>query len=52
MDLLEIGPVNACEMAFKIDESMWKTLNQVVLLQDKKRAKESFLKRKKKPLSN
>ena len=25
MDLLKIGPVNACEMAFKIDEAMWKT---------------------------
>ena len=24
MDLLETGPVIACEMAFKIDEAMWK----------------------------
>ena len=39
---LKIGRVNACEMAFKIDEAMWKLLNQVVLLQDKKRAKECF----------
>ena len=25
MDLPENSPVNACEMAFKIDEAMWKT---------------------------
>ena len=42
MDLLEIGPVNACIKAFNIDEAMWKLLNQIVLLKDKKRTKESF----------
>ena len=57
MDLLKIGHVNACEMAFKIDEAMWKTWklcgNQIVLLQDRKRAKTSFEScgKKKKPLS-
>ena len=25
MDLLEICPANACEMAFQIDEAIWKT---------------------------
>ena len=31
MDLLEIGPVNACKKAFKIDEAIGKLLNHIVL---------------------
>ena len=42
MDQLQIGRVNACEMAFKIDQALWKLLIQIVLFQDKKRAKELF----------
>ena len=40
MDLPEIGPVSACEMAFKNEEALWKA--QIVLLQYKKKAKERF----------
>ena len=54
MDLLEIGPVNACEMAFKLLTKLCgKLLNHIVLLQEKSERK--FLKlaeRRKKPLSS
>ena len=38
MDILEIGPVHV--KSFKIDEPWWKLLNQIVLLRDRKSAKE------------
>ena len=52
MDLLEIGPVNACKKAFKIDQTIGKHLNHFVLLKDKKKEKgifEACEKKKKKP---
>ena len=43
MDLLEIGPVHACEMAFKIDEAVVEHFQkQIVLLQNKKERKKVF----------
>ena len=42
MDLLEIGPVDACKKDFKIDEAMWKTFKSDCAVKDKKKAKESF----------
>ena len=41
MDLLEIGPVNACIKAFNIDEAMWKTFKSdcVVKGQEKNEGK-------------
>ena len=44
MDLLEIGPVNACKKAFKIDEAIGKLLNHIVLLKDKRKREGKFLK--------
>ena len=37
--MVRLGPVNACEIAFKIDEAMhvWKLLTQIVLSQDQKK---------------
>ena len=43
IDLLEIGLVNACEMAFKIDEAMWRTIkSDCAVTRQELRAKESF----------
>ena len=42
MDLLEIGPVNACEMAFKLTKICGKLLKEILLLEEEQRAKESF----------
>ena len=47
MDLLKIDPGNACEMAFKIDEAMWKS--------GQEKSERKFLKlaeRRKNPLSS
>ena len=55
MDLLEIGPVNACEIAFKIDEAMWKTFKSDCAVTGQEKSERKFLKlaeRRKKPLSS
>ena len=49
MDLLEIDPVHACEMAFKIDEAMWKPFKSDCAVAGKENSERRFL--KKKPLS-
>ena len=42
MDLLEIGPVDACKRISNLTKLCGKLFNQIVLLKDKKKAKESF----------
>ena len=44
MDWLEIGPVNACEMAFKIDEAMWKTFKSDCVVTGQEKSDRKFLK--------
>ena len=56
MDHLEIGPVNACEMAFKNGKAMWKTFKSDCAVPGQERSERKFLKlaerRKKKALSS
>ena len=44
MDLLKTGPVNAYEMAFKIDEAMWKTFKSDCAVSGQEKSKRKFLK--------
>ena len=44
MDILEIGPVNACEMAFKIDEAMWKIFKSDCAVTGQEKSERKFLK--------
>ena len=43
-DLLKIGPVNACEMALKNDEVMWKTLKSDCAVTWPEKSERKFLK--------
>ena len=49
MDLLEIGPVNACNKAFKIDEAMWpwKTFKSDCAVKGQEKSEGKFLKLRK-----
>ena len=44
MDLLEIGPVNACIKAFNIDEAMWKTFKSDSVVKGQENNEGKFLK--------
>ena len=44
MDLLEIGPVNACKKTFKIDEAMWKTFKSDCAVKGQEKGEGKFLK--------
>ena len=57
VDLLEIGPVNACQMAFKLDEAtcMWKTFKiRLCWYRTRKEGRKvlKFAERRKNPLSS
>ena len=47
MDLLEIGPVNACKKAFKIDEAMWKTFKSDCAVEGQEKSEGNVLKLRK-----
>ena len=42
MDLLKIGLVNACEMAFKIEEAMWKTFKSDCAVTGQEKSERKF----------
>ena len=44
MDLLEIGPLDACKKDFKVDEAMWKTFKSDCAVKGQEKSEGKFLK--------